>query len=77
VSTPLRAKAIRKLAATCGMRDPEIVDLVLDTLSEPDAEMLAAGEQELATAFGPGSDKAYRRRLAAVIWRSMLFRVRA
>ncbi len=78
VSQTPRRRAIRsaerqhlsKLTAT------EIVDDTLRVLEDPDDEMLAAGADELVHALPVGTPPAYRRDLAGVIWRAMLYRAR-
>jgi hypothetical protein len=58
----------------------DAVENVLDTLGEPDRDMLDAGRAELDLALGKPADRqhgaAYRRDLCGVIWRAMLDRVR-
>lgn len=50
-----------------------VVERVLDMLNDPDAEMVAAGVEELRQAL-PGAERQYLRDLARVIWRAMLSR---
>lgn len=52
-----------------------LVQTVIDQIAEPDSEMVAAGEAEIALALPANTKKAYRKDLARVVWRVMLARV--
>lgn len=53
-----------------------IVETVIGAMAEPDSEMIDAGAVELESALPKEATTAYRKSLAAVIWRAMFARVR-
>lgn len=79
--TTLKGRAINSLRAFMPTELAiDAVENVLDTLGEPDRDMLDAGRAELDLALGKPTDRhhgaTYRRALCAVIWHAMLDRAR-
>lgn len=80
-ASTLKGRAINSLRAFMPTELAiDAVENVLDTLCEPDRDMLDAGRAELDLALGKPADRqhgpAYRRDLCGVIFRAMLDRAR-